>query len=344
MNTSSHLFVAGATTILLGMSTALCSGAKAENTTRQILAFYYGWWGSPATSRAWRHWQNIDPVAERVENSTDFPEYGTYDSHDPALIDGQVAVACSAGITGFIASWWGQDSFEDKGISLLLGAAGKHGFAVSVYYEKIETDPPIRVHSAVADLDYLLAQYGANKAWLRADGKPVIFVYGRALNALPPLAWREVIAQVRRDNPGGVVLIADSFKPEYVAEFDGASTYNITGQTQRKTPAEVAAWAHAAYPKMVASAQGKISTVTVIPGYDDTHVGRAAPRPVTDRYGGETYRALWKEAIAARPDWVLITSWNEWHEGSEIEPSVQYGSTFLDVTAEFSREFLSQKR
>jgi Glycosyltransferase WbsX len=40
----------------------------------------------------------------------------------------------------------------------------------------------------------------------------------------------------------------------------------------------------------------------------------------------------------------LITSWNEWHEGSEIEPSVQYGSTFLDATAEFSREFLAQKK
>ncbi len=228
---------------------------------------------------------------------------------------------------------------------LLLAAAGKHGLAVSAYYEKIVgDDPAIRVHSAVADLDYLLKQYGSDKAWLRVDGKPVIFVYGRALGALPPSAWHDVIAQVRRDNPGGVVLIADSFKPEYVAEFDGASTYNITGQTQRKTPAEVAAWAHTAYPKMVAAAQGKISTVTVIPGYDDTHVGRPAPRPVTDRYGGETYRALWKEAIAARPDWVLITSWNEWHEGSEIEPSVQYGSTILDATAEFSREFLAQKK
>jgi glycoprotein endo-alpha-1,2-mannosidase len=275
----------------------------------------------------------------------DFPEYGAYDSHDPVLIDRQVEAARHAGITGFITSWWGQGSFEDRGVPLLLASGAKHGLAVSAYYEKIVgDDPPNRVKAAISDLDYLLSHYGSDKAWLRANGKPVIFVYGRALNALQPAEWREVIAQVRRDNPGGVVLIADSFKPEYVAEFDGASTYNITGQTQRKTPAEVAAWAHAAYPKMVAAAQGKTSTVTVIPGYDDTHVGRPAPRPVTDRYGGETYRALWKEAIAARPDWVLITSWNEWHEGSEIEPSVQYGSTMLDVTAEFSREFLSKKR
>ena len=68
------------------------------------------------------------------------------------------------------------------------------------------------------------------------------------------------------------------------------------------------------------------------------------PRPVTDRWGGETYRVLWQEAIAAAPDYVLITSWNEWHEGSEIEASVEYGSRILDDTAAFSREFLARPR
>ena len=53
---------------------------------------------------------------------------------------------------------------------------------------------------------------------------------------------------------------------------------------------------------------------------------------------------LWRAAIAAVPDWVLLTSWNEWHEGSEIEPSVEYGSRILDETAAFSREFLARAR
>jgi len=127
-----------------------------------------------------------------------------------------------------------------------------------------------------------------------------------------------VLAQVRRDQPGGVVLIADSLDPQLVSLFGGASTYNITGQTQHKSPPEIRAWAHTAYPKMVAAAGlGKISTVTVIPGYDDRNTGRPPPRPVTDRWDGETYRVLWQEAVAAAPDYVLITSWNEWYEGSE---------------------------
>jgi len=36
-------------------------------------------------------------------------------------------------------------------------------------------------------------------------------------------------------------------------------------------------------------------------------------------------------AIKADPDWVLITSWNEWHEGSEIEPSWEDGDAYLKL-------------
>src|SRR5436190_2200224 len=89
---------------------------------------------------------------------------------------------------------------------------------------------------------------------------------------------------------------------------------------------------------------GKISTVTVIPGYDDSKLSRPPPRPITQRWGGETYRALWQEAVAAAPDYVLITSWNEWHEGSEIEPSVEYGSVMLNDTAAFARQFLTDRK
>jgi glycoprotein endo-alpha-1,2-mannosidase len=320
--------------------------AWAANVAPEVLAFYYGWYGNPQVSGEWRHWNHVDPVNQRIENATDFPLYGAYDSHDPAVVDRQAEVARGAGITGFIASWWGRGSFEDRGMPLLLAAAGKHKLSISTYYERIAgEDTPSRIRAAVGDIDYFLSHYGGDKAWLRTGGKPVVFVYGRALHELSPDDWQDVIAQVRRDNPGGVVLVADSHDPAFVPLFDGASTYNITSQTQHKSPPEIRVWAHATYPKMIAAAgSGKISTVTIIPGYDDRNVGRLPPRPVTDRWGGETYQALWQEAIAAAPNYVLITSWNEWHEGSELEASVEYGSRILDNTAAFSREFLAQQR
>ncbi len=331
---------------LVVLAVCLATGARADGARREVLAFYYGWYGTPSYSGQWVHWTAVDAAARHIGNSTDFPAQGAYDSHDPAVIERQAEAAHAAGLTGFIASWWGQGSFEDRGMPLLLAAARRHSLEVSAYYEKIAgEDPATRSAAAVADLDYLLGHYGADMAWLRVAGEPVVFIYGRALQELPTETWQQVIRKVRQHNPGGVRFIADTNNPATLAPFDGASTYNITGQTQHMTPAQVRAWAHSAYPLMVAAAgPGRISALTVIPGYDDRSVGRPPPRPVTERWGGETYDALWQEAIAAGPDYVLITSWNEWHEGSEIEASVEYGSRMLDSTAAFARAFLAGAR
>jgi hypothetical protein len=55
-------------------------------------------------------------------------------------------------------------------------------------------------------------------------------------------------------------------------------------------------------------------------------------------------RSYGQEALIAAPDYVLISTWNEWHEGSEIEPSAKIGSRFIQDTTAFSKEFLAQRR
>lgn len=44
-------------------------------------------------------------------------------------------------------------------------------------------------------------------------------------------------------------------------------------------------------------------------------------------------------ALASRPDMILIHSFNEWVEGSMIEPSVTYGDTYLGLTSQFASRF-----
>ena len=80
----------------------------------------------------------------------------------------------------------------------------------------------------------------------------------------------------------------------------------------------------------------------MIPGYDDTKIRK--PGLAVERYDGELYRVQWEEAIKADPHWVLITSFNEWHEGSDIEPSLEYKQRYLDLTGEYSKRFKAQKR
>ena len=56
---------------------------------------------------------------------------------------------------------------------------------------------------------------------------------------------------------------------------------------------------------------------SVGPGYN---ASRATPdHRVRSRRAGKTYDEMWRAAIAAEPDRVTITSYNEWHEGTQIE-------------------------
>ena len=71
---------------------------------------------------------------------------------------------------------------------------------------------------------------------------------------------------------------------------------------------------------------------TVTPGFEEGFQG--ASDLVVDRADGDTYRSFWRVARASEPQWILITSFNEWHEGSEIEPSAEFYTFYLELTAE----------
>jgi len=73
------------------------------------------------------------------------------------------------------------------------------------------------------------------------------------------------------------------------------------------------------------------------PGFDDRQV--RTPGTVVDRAGGATYDLTWQAALSVAPPWILVSSWNEWHEGSEIEPSVEHGRRYLDATRAWAERF-----
>ena len=52
----------------------------------------------------------------------------------------------------------------------------------------------------------------------------------------------------------------------------------------------------------------------------------------------EDCRIFMKE-MASNPDWLIVSSFNEWIEGSYIEPSVFYSDKYLQMTREFVWQF-----
>lgn len=303
---------------------------------RQVLAFYYPWYGNPATSGRWAHWQGPHGEAPRQSPTLNHPTLGLYDSHDPAVIATHAAEAKSAGITALVVSWWGIGSFEDQALPALLAAAATAGLRITVYLEQQKDGAA----GAARDVAYLLATYGAHPAWLQAKGRPVVFLYLQALRDLPARDWRRAA--------GRAFLVGD-VSPRETADFaawapymDGIHVYVLAPYVQGMTPAQMAAWADRTYPAWQRMIGEKLFCATVIPGFDDTLVpDRPQPRPTVARYDGQTYRTLWDAAIRHRADWVVVTSFNEWHEGSEIEPSREQGDRYLRLTAAASRRFLA---
>jgi hypothetical protein len=309
---------------------------------REVLAFYYGWWGTPAVSGRWRHWEGVQPGSTVIASTLHYPEGGPYDSHDPAVVERQAAQAERAGITGFIYSWWGRGQFEDDGVQLLLDAAARHHLKVSIYLETVRgRSAAERQAEAAEDLGYILSRYAAHPAWLSVAGRPVIFIYNKAFQLAGNWNW----SAIRREAEVGVaarpLLFIDWRNPQVLAEFDGIHRYDVTHDVGGVPLARLPAAAAASDADQVAMAGGRIACVTILPGHD---VGKARRRPdpyATDRDSGEPYRVLWQQAIQADPDWVLIVSWNEWHEGSEIEPSVEFGDRELRTTSTYARQFLA---
>jgi hypothetical protein len=75
-----------------------------------------------------------------------------------------------------------------------------------------------------------------------------------------------------------------------------------------------------------------------MPGYDDRKV-RPGSGFARSRDGGEYYRQNWRAAIDSKPHWVIVNSFNEWPEGTYIEPSQAYGTLYLDLTREWAARF-----
>ncbi len=321
------------------------SNIRWRKTPKQVLAFYYGWYGNPEISKRWVHWKNVDVAKKHIDESTHYPVLGPYDSHDPKIVDIHCRQAKEVGLTGFVVSWWRQGDFHDEGMPLMLDTAAKHGLAISVYYEAVPPRGKPTVEGAVDDLLYIMRKYGSHPAWLKVGGKPVIFIYGRAVSDMKLEGWGKIMNDFTAKYPGGAVFIGDQITPEAARIFDGIHTYNPTGLTKGKSLEEIRTWAKTTFPAWVKTAgRDRIACVTIIPGYDDSvQPSRKPPRPITERYNGETYKVMWEEAIAANPDWVIVTSWNEWHEGSDIEPSVELGDKDLKTTKQFAPKFMAKK-
>lgn len=68
--------------------------------------------------------------------------------------------------------------------------------------------------------------------------------------------------------------------------------------------------------------QNLIFVPSIGPGYIDTRIRPWNLSNTRHRRHGKYYEVGWRAAISAGVSYISITSFNEWHEGTQIEPAI----------------------
>jgi hypothetical protein len=255
-------------------------------------AFYYPWYGTTARDGAYQHWAQAGHAPPNDIASDYYPARGLYSSSDRLVIAEQMDEIRAAGIDEIAVSWWGRGSPEDGRLAAVVTGAQIDGIAVAAHLEPYAGRT---VASTVADI-----------AYLRTYGIRTFYVY-RPFD-LPVADWAGAKAAL---HAGGTTLFAQTALAGAASAggFDGVYTYDIVVYGADKF-ARLCPQAHALH---------LICAPSIGPGYDAQR-GSGDPR-VKSRRNGATYDAMWRGAITAGADRVTITSFNEWHEGTQIEPA-----------------------
>lgn len=268
----------------------VCFGAPTSARAATVAVFYYPWYSTPSTDGVWQHWNQNGHRPPVDVYSRFYPASGPYSSTDPAVLERQMEQIGAAGVDEVIASWWGRGSVEDRRLPAVIAAARRHKLTVAAHLEPYDG----RTRETVA----------GDLAYLSSLGIHDVFVYHPRDFSAADWATLHAAAPTLR-------IFAGTELAGFAAagRFDGFYTYDFVTYGAGKF-ARFCTQAHA---------RNLLCAPSVGPGYDGRRAGEA---PVgRDRRNGATYDMLWSAVLHARPDVVTITSYNEWGEGSQIEPA-----------------------
>lgn len=329
------------------------SGWNLPGPAPHLMSHYMPWFAVTRpgdTTRIWQHWKwtdggpSHDPEKRRADGLRDiasvyYPLIGPYSTWSRDVVRYHLGTAHAAGIQGFLVDWDASISDTDKRIPMLLDEADKLGMKIGLCYEeKINfvwpgfRNPKTRaeaIASAEADLKHITADYGGHPAFLRRHGVPYIFLFNGYGNGLigpryyTPAEWTQIHASLPRPILLGRQGLDSAFFPPFQASFQwwSSSAKALRGYYARAS-------------QMVADKTLLFYMAMISPGFNDTGVwGWGAGPRVTPRAGLSLLRSTLDLALASRPEIVQIVTWNDFNEGTVIEPTRETGFQYLDAIA-----------
>ncbi|HTY22611.1 MAG TPA: hypothetical protein VMC85_05745 [Desulfomonilaceae bacterium] len=276
----------------------------------------------------WYHQKKWDeaPVPYR-------PLKGLYDSRDPEILTWQMDLIRWCGFDYVLIEFvplkdW---NFEhcamciQEALSCLHNRNMKWAFMVDA---GVIPSSGSRIHDIEAMIRYIENRRWADALARGKSGKPLWF----AFSALPHEAaclerdfnayeWRFPVWVPHWDK-ADEQLALPAFR-DFVAE---ARANNVTVFDSLVRRHYIAFWQSSHTPR---NFDGFCS---VIPGYSDSLLKRDPQlAPEVDRQNGVTLTRQFQAAVKTQPDHILVYSWNEYFEGTSIEPTLEYDMTYAQI-------------
>jgi len=310
-----------------------------------LLAYYYPWYIRDDWSR---------------HGYQDEPLLGKYGTDEPAIAEQHIEWAERAGIDAWVVSYNTDTSLTARHFEAgMLQASNIDKIKFCMLYESLMALPTLNFADGTIALDAVISAvihmrdtYFDHPSYLKINDRPVVVLYvTRNWQNFEPYMLDLIKDAIGID----VFFIADEPFYGWQRTVDGAwngvqdgkpvfeayTTYNMfTDPTVRDGESAKDFMFREALPIFEHWSENTVFFPNVLPMYHDF---RGNPTLVGDAAGFR--EQLDTFACLPRPSWyegefpnlIFVTSWNEWWEGSQVEPddSEKYGFTFLDELRRF---------
>jgi hypothetical protein len=221
------------------------------------------------------------------------PTLGYYSLDDATIVRRQIQAMQYGRIRLGISSWIGPGNVTDRRLGRML-ALTKGGFRWAVYYEREGYGDPTP-DDIRADLNYIKSRYGLKRAYFRVRGRFAVFVFN------PDNKNCDVSSRWKLANTVGAYVVLQVF-PGY-----------------RSCPLQPDGWHQ--YGGGPSGVDERPYSFTIMPGFFKR--SEAAPlfaRDVT------RWRANIRAMVASRARFQIVTSFNEWFEGTSVESAQEWAT------------------
>jgi hypothetical protein len=343
---------------LLGL---LLAQALASAAPKPLLVYYMPWYVAKPHSDNWGwHWTMnhfnpdvIDATGERQIASWYHPLIGPYDSADPVVLEYHVLLMKLAGIDGVIVDWYGRESHLDYGINnertaALFQFTRKAGLKFALCYEDRTVlqqinDGVLAATNAILHAQqtmlYVQHNYFGAPSYLQLSNRPVLLNFGPQYFKANE-QWEQIFSVLEPTN-----------RPAFFTEDNrlpvGTGAFNWPPMWLSLTPGARGVLSVTALENYLASFEQNGNTwpaflSSAFPRFHDIY----QPAGVRDYWGylgdrkGEMLRMTLTRAMTNRSAMVQIVTWNDFGEGTVIEPTSEYGYRDLGIIQDCRRQYL----